>query len=117
VQRLGTALRHVDAVMLKQDPPLTGSEYVDQQWASKLAQDPEHHGQEIQRIYTSKKMQKNSLTSNEACLAVQDNFLDHVKTQMEKVCNKPFTSSAKPLHTKIALTKLVAEQKEAKTRK
>jgi hypothetical protein len=36
---------------------------------------------------------------------------------MEKVCNKPFTSSAKPLHTKIALTKLVAEQKEAKTRK
>jgi hypothetical protein len=113
VQRLGAALTPVDA-LLKQDP-VSFEEYGHQTWALMMAEDPSCVD-EVERIYTVKKLQKNNFEANKACLEVQNKTLDVCISKSFSFLMKAFTNQAKPFQTKYALVRLVAEQEEAEAR-
>jgi hypothetical protein len=113
VQRLGAALTPVDA-LLKQDPA-SFEESGHQTWALMMAEDPSCVD-EVERIYTVKKLQKNNFEANKACLEVQNKTLDVCISKSFSFLMKAFTNQAKPFQTKYALVRLVAEQEEAEAR-
>ncbi len=77
---------------------------------------PELGADEVERIYTVKKLQKNNFEANKACLEVQNKTLDVCISKSFSFLMKAFTNQAKPFQTKYALVRLVAEQEEAEAR-